>query len=52
VLFFTFEHHANEGGVSISSYRADNGLFADAGFQKAIKDAHQSITFCAVGAHH
>ena len=47
-----FERHANEGGISIESYRADNGRFADAGFQKAIKDANQSITFCAVGAHH
>ena len=47
-----FERHAHEGGISIESYRADNGRFADAGFQKAIKDANQSITFCAVGAHH
>ena len=47
-----FERHANEGGVSISSYRADNGRFSDAGFQKAIKDANQTITYCAVGAHH
>jgi hypothetical protein len=47
-----FERHANKGGISIASYRADNGCFADAGFQKAIKDANQSITFCAVGAHH
>jgi hypothetical protein len=34
----SFEQHANEGGVSISLYRADNGHFADAGFQKAIID--------------
>ena len=48
-----FECHANNGGVySITSYRADNDNFADAGFQKAIKDANQSITFCAVGAYH
>ena len=47
-----FERHANKGGVSISAYRADNGRFSDAGFQKAIKDANQTITFCAVGAHH
>ena len=48
-----FECHANNGGVySITSYRADNDNFADAGFQKAIKDANQSITFCVVGAHH
>ena len=46
-----FERHANEGDFSISSYQADNGRFADAGFQKAIKVAHQSITFCAVGAN-
>jgi hypothetical protein len=47
-----FEQHASEGGISISSYRADNGQFADSGFQQAVKDAHQKITFCAVGAHH
>ncbi len=47
-----FERHAHEGGILIESYQADNGCFADAGFQKAIKDANQSINFCAVGAHH
>jgi hypothetical protein len=47
-----FERHAKEGRVSITSYQADNGRFAEAGLQKAIKDANQSITFCAVGAHH
>ncbi len=48
----SFEWHANNGGVSINSYQADNGHFADAGFQKALKDANQKITYCAVGAHH
>ena len=48
----SYEWHATEGGVSINSYRADNGCFADAGFQKAIKESNQTITFCAVGAHH
>jgi hypothetical protein len=48
----SFKWHANEGGISINSYCADNGHFADAGFQKAIKEANQTITFCAVGAHH
>ena len=47
-----FERHANKGGVTISSYQADNGRFADSGFQQAIKDAHQKNSFCAVGAHH
>jgi len=48
----SFERHANEGGVTIDSYRADNGRFADSGFQQAIKDCNQKITYCAVGAHH
>jgi hypothetical protein len=32
-----FERHASEGGVTIHSYQADNGRFADSGFQQAIK---------------
>ncbi len=47
-----FERHANEGGVTIDSYRADNGRFADSGFQQVVKDCNQKITYCAVGAHH
>jgi hypothetical protein len=39
----SFEQHANEGGVSINAYRTNNGCFADAGFQKSIKEANQSI---------
>jgi hypothetical protein len=48
----SFERHANNGGVLINSYRADNGCFADTGFQKALKDANQKINYCRVGAHH
>ncbi len=48
----SFERHANEDGISIISYRADNGQFTDTGFQQAIKDSNQKITCCAVGAHH
>jgi hypothetical protein len=48
----SFERNVSDGGVTINSYQADNGCFADAGFQQAIKDANQTITFCAVGAHH
>ncbi len=47
----SFKRFASYGGVTINSYRADNGRFADAGFQQAIKDANQTITFCTVGAH-
>jgi hypothetical protein len=32
-----FERHASKGGVTIHSYQADNGRFADSGFQQAIK---------------
>jgi hypothetical protein len=47
-----FERHASEGGVTIHSYQADNGRFADSDFQQAVKEASQTITLCAVGAHH
>jgi len=48
----SFERHANEGGVNIDSYCADNGRLADSRFQQAVKDCNQKITYCAVGAHH
>ncbi len=48
----SFERHANKGSISIISYGADNGKFADTGFQQAIKDSNQEITYCTVGAHH
>ncbi len=48
----SFERHANEGGVNIESYCADNGRFANSGFQQAGQDCDQKITYCAVGAHH
>jgi hypothetical protein len=41
----SFERHAHEGGVTINSYHANNGRFADSGFQQAIKDADQNITY-------
>jgi hypothetical protein len=47
-----FERHASKGGVTILSYQAGNGRFADSGFWQAIKEASQMIPFCAVGAHH
>ena len=48
----SFGWHANKGGVTIKSYWADNGRFADSGFQQAVKDCNQKITYWAVGAHH
>ena len=47
-----FETHAATCGVKISSYRVDNGIFAEKSFRDAVKMAHQTIDFCAVGAHH
>ncbi len=47
-----FERHANEGGVTINSYHADNRQFADSGFQQVVEDCNQKITYCAVAAHH
>ncbi|KAL7547062.1 hypothetical protein ACHAWF_010384 [Thalassiosira exigua] len=47
-----FERLANDGGVKIEAYRADNGRFADQGFRDAIHHCNQKITFCAVGSHH
>ena len=48
----SFERHAQNGGVRIKAYRADNGRFADQGFRDALNECNQKITFCAVGAHH
>jgi hypothetical protein len=39
-------------GVSISHYHADNGIFADLEFVKAIKTDGQTVSYCAVNAHH
>ena len=35
-----------------SHYHANNGRFADEGFLSDINEKDQTITFCAVGAHH
>ncbi len=45
-----YEKFANP--TKIKSYHADNGTFAKEGFKDEVKEANQSITFCAVGAHH
>ena len=48
----SFEKLANDGGIAIKVYRADNGRFADKGFYDAVQDSNQTITLCAVGGHH
>ena len=47
-----FEAHSASCGVTIESYRADNGHFTKKGFGDSIDDARQTIDFCALGAHH
>ena len=47
-----FERHAKSRGVTIRHYHADNGVFAERGFVDAVHEAGQTISFCAVNAHH
>ena len=47
-----FERLAELHGVRILHYHCDNGRFADKAFVDDVWAAHQTITFCGVGAHH
>jgi hypothetical protein len=39
-------------GVDSKAYHANNGHFADEGFQNDCIPSNQTITFCGVGSHH
>ena len=47
-----YERIAHSNGVSIKSYHADNGIFAEKAFRDEVAACNQDITYCAVGAHH
>ena len=47
-----FERYAKTHGVIVKHYHADNGIFAEAEFLRAVEKANQSISFCGVNAHH
>jgi hypothetical protein len=47
-----FERYACAHGVTVRHYHADNGIFAEAEFIKAVEAGQQSISYCAVNAHH
>jgi hypothetical protein len=47
-----YEQFAKSHGVTVKSFCADNGVFAEKGFTDHVKKCNQSISFCAVGAHH
>lgn len=46
-----FEAKAQEYGVTITHYHADNGRFADNAFRSHVSQSGQTITFCGVNAH-
>ena len=48
----SFESMNSDFGVSIKSYHADNGRFAEKSFRDDISNCQQSISFCGVGSHH
>ena len=47
----TFEAYSRKHGVRILHYHADNGIFADNLFTRAVDQAGQNITYCGVNAH-
>jgi len=48
----SFERYAKAHGVTIGHYHADNGIFASKEFMDEVSRSGQTITFCAVNAHH
>ena len=46
-----YEQEAIEYGVTVKSYRGDNGLFKSQVFRNGIKRRQQFISFSGVGTH-
>ena len=47
----SFKHMAEDMGVRIHHYHADNGRFADKGFVQDCQVQRQGLTYCGVNAH-
>ena len=47
-----FERIMYDKGVSVRTYRSDNGVFASSEFEAEIKKEDQTITYSGVGASH
>jgi len=47
-----FERHAKLYGVNISHYHADNHIFDSKAFVEEVEMCGQTISYCAVNAHH
>jgi hypothetical protein len=47
-----FERYAKSHGVNVLHYHADNGIFASKQFVAEVHSKGQTISYCAVNAHH
>ena len=47
-----FEDHAEQMGVNILGYRADNHIFNSKSYQADCEQQNQKMNYCGVGAHH
>ena len=47
-----YELMKDSHGVSVRSFRTDNGIYAEESFRYEVARSNQTITFCGVGAHH
>lgn len=47
-----YERFAASHGVKLQSFRTDNGVFAEKFFRDNVSESSQTISYCAVGAHH
>ena len=47
----SFEHLAEDMGIHIHHYHADNGQFADKGLVEDCQKQHQGLTYCGVNVH-
>jgi hypothetical protein len=47
-----YEQLADSHGVKVKAFHADNGIFAEKAFRDEVSSNNQTITYCAVGAHH
>ena len=48
----SWEKILHDAGHTVKHYQADNGRFADKGFQDDCTAHDQTISYCGVGAHH
>ena len=47
-----YEQLAQNYGISMQGYQADNGQFEDKGWHEDCTEQQQALTFCGVRAHH